>query len=333
MRTLIIIAFFSTCNSVTLLAQNLVPNPSFELYNTCPPSAGGLGIQGSDELFIMNWYSMNLTPDYMHECAGPGASNYPQDNAWGYQEPFEGEAYVNIITINQFENEREYIAVELSEPLVINELYQISLWVSDADGGSLEDRECSSNNLGIQFFTDPAFYWQSFQDQNSLEPNNFSHVNESDVVIDSLGWHEVEGEFIADMPYTHMVIGNFFTDSNTIITASTQSDCASNYYIDFVCVSSSPAGCSTVVDGLFDYKEDLFNIYPNPIYDMLHLDLGEGFPGGELVILDELGRKVKDATLDSGVVHSIDLTGLGPGIYKLVIANKQDYYITNILKL
>ncbi|MCE9539031.1 MAG: hypothetical protein K8R85_07425 [Bacteroidetes bacterium] len=76
-----------------LNAQNLVPNPSFEQYSSCPNTECGISLAAG-------WYSAGYTPDYYNSCgspSGPFEFGVPQ-NAVGYQHPASGNAYVGIAT-------------------------------------------------------------------------------------------------------------------------------------------------------------------------------------------------------------------------------------------
>ena len=70
-------------------AQNLVPNPSFEEFTTCPTT---LGIGGP--LQCTPWFSYN-SADYFNVCGGfnTGVPN----NAFGFQEARTGVAYVGCL--------------------------------------------------------------------------------------------------------------------------------------------------------------------------------------------------------------------------------------------
>lgn len=327
---LILGLFLFVLTAETCMAQNLVPNPSFEEYITCPPSAGGLAIQSPPyESLIQDWYSMNLTPDYMHECAGPGASNYPQDNAWGSQEPFQGEAYVAILTKSGFANEREYLAVELSSSLVIGQEYYVSFYASDNDGGEIEQTDCATNNIGLNLFVDPPYFWNTFGDENSLEPINSSLINFEDVLYDSTGWTLIDGAFIADQEYTHLVIGNFYDDSMTIVDQTNPEGCDAAYYIDFVCLSTSDQQCLTVNVSEFTDKKEL-KIAVNPaqgIIELFGLPIGQQY---SFRIIEPTGRVV---AADSGSNNLIDISRLQAGHYVLsIIINNTLLFYQSFIK-
>ncbi len=220
-------------------AQNLVPNPSFELQDSCPPSAVGLfGIQ--------NWYSMQWTPDQMCECSNSESNDVPS-NAWGSQLAYDGSCYAAFVTYNLGWSDREYLAVELSSPLTIGEEYFISLMLSDADGGEIDELDCSSNNIGLLFMVDPPWWDYNQHNENFFEPGNFSHINYSAVLSDSLGWVFFQDSIVVDLAYTHLVIGNFFENDQTLIEQY-GFGCTAIYYVDNVCVSTYSSDC---LDGIF----------------------------------------------------------------------------------
>ena len=307
---------------LTTLGQNLVPNPSFEDYINCPLSVGGL-LDASDQSMIEYWYSMQWTPDYMHECAGPGASNYPQDNAWGQQQPYDGEAYVSVTTKGNFLDVREYVAVELLSPLVNGESYTVSFYVSDADGGIEEDIDCVTNNLGVLFLQDPPYYWTSAEDNLSLTPQDFAHLNYSQVLDDSTGWTLVQGVVVADMEYTHIAIGNFYTDAETIVIQNGKDDgCLAMYYIDQVCVGIEGEEC-LLSPHVGEQNSSLLNIqiYPNP--------------SSSLLKVKDVYRQVESLSVcnSQGVVQIqshdriLDVSELASGYYTVYLQLKNQAYV------
>jgi hypothetical protein len=72
--------------------QNLVPNPSFEIHDSCPNNISF--IEGA-----IGWKQLIITPDFFHECATNSAASIPYNIA-GYQQPFNinDSAYAGIGT-------------------------------------------------------------------------------------------------------------------------------------------------------------------------------------------------------------------------------------------
>ncbi|MDO9187033.1 MAG: hypothetical protein Q7W13_13545 [Bacteroidia bacterium] len=73
----------------TYAQTNLVPNPSFEQYSSCPSTECGISL-------ATGWYSAGYTPDYFNGCAS-WPFGAPQ-NAAGYQYPASGNAYALVGT-------------------------------------------------------------------------------------------------------------------------------------------------------------------------------------------------------------------------------------------
>lgn len=96
-------------------SQNLVPNGGFEEYRKCPKGLGDLEK-------CNGWFSPNNgTPDFFAKC-------YTRDlrtvgvpnNYFGLLAPFHGANYAGILNGQQ---EKEYIMVQLSEPLIAGKRY------------------------------------------------------------------------------------------------------------------------------------------------------------------------------------------------------------------
>lgn len=104
----IIFLFFVT----KITAQvNLVSNPSFELYDSCPNSGGQ--IYYADNWFQPYAVNGNVTlissSDYFNSCSSIAGVGVPQ-NSVGYQIPLTGNAYAGIICFGPGAfNYREYI--------------------------------------------------------------------------------------------------------------------------------------------------------------------------------------------------------------------------------
>ncbi len=195
-------------------AQNLVPNPSFELKDTCPYT---IGFQEGDR--PLYWYSWLNSPDYFNSCAGSLQSidtlvSVPQ-NGWTYQYPWEGEAYVGMRTYDGGGDYREYVGTELLEPLVVGCTYQLRFRTNPAYGGNywLIDGGTACNNIGL-LFTTASNAWYSTTGP-AFPFRNYAHLRTMALVTDTASWTLVEGTFVADSAYTHLVLGNFFSDSLT----------------------------------------------------------------------------------------------------------------------
>src|SRR5687768_9376265 len=105
-----------------LHAQNLVPNPGFELYRQCP----GTHSQAAHEFQVDGWRSATAgTPDYFNTCSG-GEASVPHNWA-GVSDACEGKGYAGIYAwMNSNTSYREYLQCTLNEPLLTDSTYRIS---------------------------------------------------------------------------------------------------------------------------------------------------------------------------------------------------------------
>jgi len=194
---------------------NLVPNPSFEQLDTCPYS---IGFQEGDR--PLAWHSWLNSPDYFHTCAqtinGVDTLVGVPRNGWTYQHAWVGSAYVGVCSYDNAPDEyREYVGAELLEPLVVGCEYQLRFRTNPACNGTywLTDFGTACNNIGM-LFTTASNAWYTLTGA-AFPYRNYAHLHTSAPVDDTLAWTMVEGTFIADSAYTHLVLGNFFADSLT----------------------------------------------------------------------------------------------------------------------
>ncbi len=129
-----------------LMAQaNMVPNPSFELYDTCPDFISQL----QRATYWTN--PLTSTPDYFNLCDTSDIASVPQ-NRWGYQYAHTGVAYAgiftakNLITAPAGNNYREYMQSELIDSMVAGITYCVSFFVSAGDS-----LDYVADNIGAYF--------------------------------------------------------------------------------------------------------------------------------------------------------------------------------------
>jgi hypothetical protein len=255
---LILLPFFAN-------SQNLVPNPSFEEYTQCPWSSTELNAHCND------WYSWSESPDYFNACSNDigGVAGIPS-NVWGYQWPITGVAYAAIgLFANYGNNLREYMAAPLLLPLEIGVTYNVFFHASQNDGGQISTHKCAVNNIGLRFFTNPEYNYQS----NPLVPDNISHLNYSSILLDSVNWTKIEGSFTADEAYNWVAIGNFYTDDNTeYMTLNEDNFCIGMYYIENVCVAIDPNDCDYLLSqNALSIKGNGISLFPNPAVSFINI--------------------------------------------------------------
>ncbi len=204
----------------------MVPNYSFEIYDTCPSSVAQIQ-------HAIPWFQPNTccgsggSTDYFNFCAGIPQIQIPQ-NMFGYQYAKTGNAYAGIATIlPSFNNYREYLEVSLIDSMQVGKKYCITLYASLANTSKY-----ASNNVGIYISNNIIQY----SDINFSVLNYSPQINQNNIINDTLNWVLISGIFTANGGEKYITIGNFFDDSNTLIDTLTQSNDEAYYYIDDVSV-------------------------------------------------------------------------------------------------
>lgn len=217
--------------------QNLVPNPGFEIYANCPTNPGQGGV-------FAQWMIARGSPDCYNACDTTNMLGVPY--SWiGYQPAFSGDGHMGVATYLDSNfwggHIREFLAVELLEPLQIGESYLLSFRAAAGLGGPVASPMYVSNGIGLAFRT--AFFSQS-----SAEPVTINPVLAySPLLSDSATWTLVEDCFTADSAYTHLFVGNFLpfgSVSFQLVDTSGNNPC-SYAYVDEVTVILDPTCGST----------------------------------------------------------------------------------------
>ncbi len=193
-------------------AQNLVPNGSFELRDSCPTTIGFQ--EGDQPLYWRTWLN---SPEYFNACADTsdmlGSIVSVPRNGWSFQYPWQGDAYAGAYMFTTDESYREYLGTPLTGPMVIGENYHISFRVNMAWGGTTWLTNAACNNIGLLFTTE-SNAWVDLNGSDFPFRNN-AHVFSSSVITDTVGWTLVSGNFTADSAYQFAVLGNFFDNVHT----------------------------------------------------------------------------------------------------------------------
>lgn len=286
-----LICLVSVLAPCSVHAQNLVVNPSFEEYSSCPI---GFGMVDN----ATGWQAMLGSPDYMHTCANGLSYNGVPYFSVAFQYPATGLGYTGLLTYggfgpDQLINIREYIKGTLTQPLRIGTRYYVSFMASSMDRAPF-----ATNNLGIKFVNYPTA---------NFPITNSAHVNSNVVITDTVNWTLVTGSFVADAMYMHFLIGNHFTDLLTTITGVLpESNTSQAYYIiDDVCVSYYAADCDVGTSIQQSSHQDMVSISPNPFDQRISIT---SVPDSrsEIVIYDLASRIIRrevfwgSTTLDTG---------------------------------
>jgi outer membrane protein OmpA-like peptidoglycan-associated protein len=210
--------------------DNIVPNPGFERY-VSPP----VGWSYKGAFFgqvVKYWFSATTaSPDIY----GPGVK-VPKDWAdkgFGDQKPHSGNSMAGLTLYgctNGKPHCREYVEIQLAEPLVPGQTYLIEFWTTQLK------RSLQLNNLGV-YFSEKRIQRQS-DELLAYRPQFFAPKI---VAAPDGKWVKLSGHFEAKREAEYLVIGNFFTDADTQ-TEAYRTDCFNYayYYIDDVLVKKVP---------------------------------------------------------------------------------------------
>ena len=279
------------------VGQNLVPNYSFEVIDSCPTS--------HSQLMLANPWNMpaNTSPatsDLFNACI-IGVVGVP-DNVCGYQNANTGVGYAGVYTYGI--NIREYLQVELLSPLNAGSVYLVGMKVNPSDFHGI-----AVDGLGIYISTgaisgsggtDPLPYLP----QISNPTFNF--------LSDTLGWTDVSGFYTATGGENYITIGNFLDDFSTNITTINSQGIGRGYYkIDDVTVS--------LATGIEDiHHQNNIEIYPNPFEERLNIK-SNYTDDLEMTIYDLTSRNMIHTRFTNSV--SLNTEQFGKGIYLYEIRN------------
>jgi hypothetical protein len=317
-RYLLFLIAFVCSFGFTKAQTNLVPNPSFEVYDTCPNTLSQISR-------AVNWHSARTSPDYFNSCTSSSSSNWVPKNFWGYRYPASGNAYAGLAAKATGFYDREYIAAQLTTPLQIGIKYYLSLKVCLAYNPNFM-RECAVNKMGALLST------INYTDINNAPKCNCSQVYSDSIITDSINWTMIKGSFIADSTYSYINIGNFFSNSLTDSIQMQGSQCVSYYYIDNVCLSDDSLYTYTYtgVSGINNIKsEGKATISPNPFVDVVKVeDIENNIE--QIKIYDMMGRLLKEYDIHYLQEYTLNLNDLPAGNYNIVI-HKKNSILSNII--
>ncbi len=197
---------------------NLVPNPGFELYSDEP---SGWYYSGKDFSRVsLYWTSPTAaSPDiYGPKVVVPDSW---KKVGFGDVKSYEGVSHAGI-TVYGCDNGkphcREYIQVQLTEPLVVGQHYAFTCMLSHLA------KSVIVKNIQLAFVDDEL-------DEMTDQPISLKPTLSLDRWIPSDGkWYKWSGQFVATEPSSYLVIGNFNNDANSDIKWPSRTTVRFGYY-------------------------------------------------------------------------------------------------------
>lgn len=287
---------FSSLVCVSTFSQNLVLNPSFEdTLNDCSTT---------NYHICKDWINPNGgSADYFNpyadvmDCIG-GAWKTP-NSFFGFQNAFEGESFLGLVLYQPFASDvKEYGQGFLSQPLIANQTYYVSMFVNMIDSSSFSTCEIE------MAFTDQLIYTSS---GGSMNLSNKVQFDISDV--DTIDWKLLTGTYIANGGEQYLYIGSNTPNSDlTCIQITNIGENITNaayYAIDNVYVSSEQIS-------LKEYKKQNLITYPNVIKDYLYIKNGNI---NETCTLTNLEGKIVKQSLFKNGEGKVELIDFPNGMY------------------
>ncbi len=309
--------------TISLKAQyNLVPNPSFEIYDTCPNNGGQIK-------FVASWTNplYQTTPDYFNSCSPIQYHVSVPENYLGYEYAHTGNAFMDIVTYthgpNPLANDyREYLQVKLTDSLIGGVDYCIRFYVSAADS-------CRyiSDNIGI--------YFSSIQVHDTCQPypcnlhyipqfQNLStnHLNNRN------GWTEVSGTYNATGGEKYIILGNFKDSFSTVATYTGWGiNNFAVYYIDDVLISP----CDSL-NGILENQIPKVGIKLFPIPTDKEIKIESKDEIDQIQIYSIIGELLyTDNEKHPPSITTIDVSKFSKGLYSVSILTRKNKYNLKII--
>ena len=234
------LGIFLLCYSciLSLSAQNLVKNPSFETFVDCPKRLGNFDTDVAD------WsIPTQGSTDYFNACST--AMGTPK-NFNGQQLADFGKGYAGLYLYAP-EDYREYLQAELSQTLEQGKEYKVSFFVSLAERSDFAIKE-----FGVLFSSDKLVvptkkelakrYWYQ-QKGNSY---NYLEIGYSKFYDDKEDWISISTRFTAKGSERFLILGNFKNNVRTrMFKTKKTARQGAYYYMDMVKVEAVKGGKGT----------------------------------------------------------------------------------------
>lgn len=304
-------------------AQNLVPDPSFEDYTS--PYCGITSSLGLFNQTLNEWNSpTQATPQMYFTDIDPSCYNYQPESQYdgpigikGDQLPRTGTAMCGLwlYTIEGLD-QRHYVQAQLEEPMQPGVDYEVEFYVSLGDY-----MEKYTDRIGAYLSLDPV----SLLSDSVLAYS--PQVMSNDFVDDIVEWTRVIDTIQVTEPCQYITIGNFFADTETTTLDNPSASGAVSTYGAFYFLDDVRVELVNPV-GLDELSSSTYNLYPNLVFDILHIDLALE---AEVEIYDVHGRLVHSSSEGIGT-QSIDLSSLSQGQYVVLLNQANDVRSSRIMK-
>lgn len=184
------------CEEIIDNPENLLRDPSFECYTSCPSN-----INTTELHQLEHWGQTAGTPDYYNSCSI--IMNVP-DNIMGSEDARSGYGYVGMYMVDRGDY-REFLTAKLTEPLEKEKWYVIRLFAA------------MSENSGIATDAFEFLLTDKYPEIDSAELDDIKPqvINEPGNFADRYTWKKICGMYLAEGGEQYITMGNFNTNKNS----------------------------------------------------------------------------------------------------------------------
>ncbi len=253
------------CSTLFLSSQNMVENPSFEVFVDCPKNLGNFNVD------VANWSTpTNGSTDYFNGCSI--AMGTPK-NFNGSQPADFGKGYAGFYLYAP-DDYREYLQGRLKETLVKNTTYRVSFYVSLAERSDFAIKE-----FGLVFSKDSL----SIETKKELSKNRlyqqsdnaytYVEIAYSNFYSDTQEWILVHSEFVAKGTERYIIVGNFKNNAKTpLFRIKKNAKQGAYYYLDMVTVeaidgASTNRTLTSESGGISDFEINTTHRFDNVLFE------------------------------------------------------------------
>jgi hypothetical protein len=287
--------------SLTIPAQNLVVDGSFELKTDCPPAYGLAK--------LIHWFTPNYaSSDYMCEC-------FPSDSFSGLERkfPFSGNCFIGLIPssgITSGNDGNEYAATKLIDNLETGAKYCFSIYIVSSSNANYVIQ-----NIHFGFDADSIF-----ENTGTKVTIDKYYSLSNNIIYDSTDWREFEVEFIATGNERYLYIGNFDTTANLVYHDYNQLT-VPPYRLNYAYYFFDNVSLTKCLPPL----EDDFVIYPNPSNGGVIYTEFESDTTGVIELYNSLGQIVRSRDIPQGNFKGELFQQLATGVYIVTIQTDSGY--------
>lgn len=299
------------------MAQNLVPNPSFEDTVNC-------GIPTPCLLDkAVSWYNPTASTPDVWDCdltrvCGFGMSPDGGNNL-SYQYSFDGTRHAGAYYWfgPGSSNTRDYMGVRLNGPLASGAAYEVALHYARRRNFTY-----AVDHIGVWFGADSLWqnttWWLTVEPQLRLRDPDNTYLTEGDA------WTRLVDTLVAQGGEQWMVIGNFEVASavNGVVAEPDAINAVSYYFIDQVSVEAlTGTGSSELQLQVWWEAGGLGLSWPKELTPE------------RIIVHDAAGRVLSDERIVAGgQVHQMALPGIAEGLYVVRVSSNGFWLSTKIIK-